>query len=65
MTFVLLPSLGTLNYQGVGAGNCCWGGLETVVEEVWKLLLAMVLASGLVVEKLLSPALAQFLEAEM
>jgi hypothetical protein len=41
------------------------GGLETVVEEVWKLLLAMVLASGLVVEKLLSPALAQFLEAEM
>ena len=38
---------------------------EEIAEEVWKLLLAMVLASGLVVEKLLSPALAQFLEAEM
>ena len=41
------------------------GGLETVVGEVWKLLLTSVLALGQVVGQLLRPGLAQFLETEI
>jgi hypothetical protein len=38
----LVPSRGTFHYQDLGTGNCCWGGLETIAEEVcsWPIVLA-------------------------